>query len=88
MVGQCVNSWCPTPPTLRHNQDGKLFRLDINLGNKAGGDERKTEYIWLCAHCALEVHPTVVVTGNTISVRLAKNPVRVTAANASFQRAN
>ncbi len=70
MVAKCANSWCHTT---RHHDAGKLFRLDINLGNKAGGKERKTEYIWLCAHCAQEMHPKVEVTGDTVTVRLSKN---------------
>ena len=45
MVGKCANSRCPAP---RHHHEGTLFRLDIDLGNKAGGDERQTEYMWLC----------------------------------------
>ncbi len=70
MVAKCANSWCPTT---RHNDAGKLFRLDINLGNRAGGKERKTEYIWLCARCAQQMHPKVEVTGDTVTVRLSKN---------------
>ncbi len=70
MVAKCANSWCHTT---RHHDAGKLFRLDINLGNKAGGKERKTEYIWLCARCAQEMHPKVEVTGDTVTVRLSKN---------------
>ena len=50
MVSKCANSWCSA---IRHNHEGKLFRLDIDLENMAGGDERKTEYIWLCACCVL-----------------------------------
>ncbi len=70
MDSKCANNWCPTP---RHHRGGKLFRLDINLGNKTGGSERKTEYIWLCACCAQKMHPKVEVTGDTIRVRLTKN---------------
>lgn len=84
MVGKCANSWCPTT---RHHHEGKLFRLDINLGNKAGGNELKTEYIWLCARCAQEVHPEVEVTGDTVTLRLSKNatiPV-ANAASSSFR---
>ena len=54
MVSKCANSWCSA---IRHNHEGKLFRLDIDLENMAGGDERKTEYIWLCACCVLKMHP-------------------------------
>ena len=70
MIRKCANNWCLTPPDYH---EGKLFRLDIDLGNRAGGDERKTEYIWLCACCVLRMHPTVMVTGDTVTVRLTKN---------------
>jgi hypothetical protein len=86
MVGKCANSWCPTT---RHRHEGKLFRLDIDLGNKAGGNERKTEYIWLCARCAQEMHPMVEVSGNTVRVRLSKNlPMLVADTAASPGRVN
>jgi hypothetical protein len=75
MVGRCANSSCSAT---RHQHEGKLFRLDINLGNKAGGTERKTEYIWLCAHCSQQMHPKVEVTGNTVTLRLTKSePMRL-----------
>jgi hypothetical protein len=83
MVGKCANNCCAVT---RHPHKGKLFRLDLEIGSNAGGDECKTEYLWLCSRCALEMHPKVVVTGNTISVRLARNPA--TAATASSERLN
>ena len=64
MVGKCANECCLTP---RDPNEGKVFRLDIELGNKAGGNEHKTAYIWLCASCAQKMHPKVQVIGNTIS---------------------
>jgi hypothetical protein len=69
MVRKCANRWCATSP---QHQDGKLFRLDFDLGNMAGGDEQKTEYIWLCAPCAKEMRPKVEVIGNTVTVRLSR----------------
>jgi hypothetical protein len=69
MARKCANSWCPTSP---HHRDGKLFRLDLDLGNKAGGNEQITEYIWLCAPCAQHMRPKVEVTGDTVTVRLSK----------------
>jgi hypothetical protein len=79
MVGKCANSWCPAT---RHHHEGKLFRLDIDLGNKAGETEQKTDYVWLCGHCAQEMHPTVDVTGDTVTVKLSRNvPVRVAVTN-------
>jgi hypothetical protein len=86
MVGKCANSWCPTT---RHNHDGTLFRLDIDLGSKAGKNERRTEYIWLCACCAQVMHPKVEVNGDTIKVLLSKNdPMRGADIGASSARIN
>ncbi len=86
MVSKCVNRWCPA---IRHHHEGKLFRLDIDLGNKAGGSELKTEYIWLCARCAREVHPEVEVCGDTVKLRLSKNDaIQMAETNASSQRVN
>jgi hypothetical protein len=86
MVGKCANSWCPTT---RHHHEGKLFRLEINLGSRTGGDERKTDYLWLCARCALEMHPKVEVTGDTVTVRLTKNdPTRAADTALSSVRVN
>jgi hypothetical protein len=51
-----------------------MFRLDIDLGSKTGrGDERKTEYIWLCASCARIMHPEVEVTEDSVLLRLTQN---------------
>jgi hypothetical protein len=89
MVGKCANSWCPTPRHPRHRHEGKLFRLDINLGTMAGGDERRTEYIWLCDRCAREMHPKVEVNGDTIKVLLSRNdPMRGGDIGASSARIN
>jgi hypothetical protein len=85
MVTKCANSWCFAT---RHDQEGKLFRLDIDLGSKAGGNECKTEYIWLCARCAQEMHPKVEVTENTVTVRLLKNDPMLGDDAASPERVN
>ena len=57
-----------------HRHEGKLFRLDIKLGNKAGGNSHKTEYIWLCAPCAQVMHPKIEVRGDIVRLLLTKNP--------------
>jgi hypothetical protein len=85
MVSKCANSWCPTT---RHPHEGKVFRLDIDLGNMAGGDERKTEYIWLCALCPRVMHPKVEVTGDTVTLRLTKNNPLPASTSAPFARVN
>lgn len=86
MDAKCANSWCLTP---KHQEQGKLFRLDINIGDKAGKSERKTEYVWLCGHCAQIMHPKVEVAGDTITLRLTKNDVSlVPDTDALLKRAN
>ena len=86
MVSKCANKCCLSP---RHPNEGKVFRLDIELGNKSGGNERKTAYIWLCASCAQKLHPKVQVIGNTITLLLSKNdPMRVANIDAAAERVN
>jgi hypothetical protein len=86
MVSKCANSWCPTT---RRRHEGKLFRLDIDLGNMAGKNERKTEYIWLCSPCAQVMHPKVVVSGDTVTLGLVRNPpMQLTSAAAPLARLN
>jgi hypothetical protein len=86
MVGKCANKCCLTP---RHPNEGKVFRLDIDLGNKAGGSEHKTAYIWLCANCATKMHPKVQVIGNTIQLLLSKNdPTRMAETDVAVERVN
>ena len=70
MTGKCANQWCST---LRRPNQGKLFRLDIDLGIRSGGSQRMTEYVWLCGRCAQLMHPKVEFDGDTISLRLTKN---------------
>lgn len=70
MASKCTNPCCTAT---RHRNEGKLFRLDLDLGSITGADEHKTEYMWLCAGCAERMHPRVEVSGNTIKVRLSLN---------------
>ena len=70
MASKCANRWCSTT---RQCHDGKLFRLDIDIGSRTGPDEFKTEYIWLCASCAQVMHPEVEVTKDSVLLRLTKN---------------
>jgi hypothetical protein len=70
METKCANSWCLTP---RLHDQGKLFRLDIEIGSQSGKDERKTEYLWLCGECSQVMHPKVEVSGDTVTLRLTKN---------------
>lgn len=86
MVGKCANKCCLTP---RDHKAGKVFRLDIDLGNKAGGSEHKTAYIWLCASCAEKMHPKVKVIGDTIQLLLSRNdPMRLPEPEVAVERVN
>ena len=68
MSGKCVNGSCSA---VRGHNEGKLFRIDIDIGSNSGGDERRTEYIWLCSHCARTMNPKIEVAGNVLKVRLS-----------------
>jgi hypothetical protein len=72
MVETCANHCCAA---VRRSNQGKLFRLDIDLGSRSGEDEQMTEYIWLCASCAKLMHPKVEVTAESVILRLARNDV-------------
>jgi hypothetical protein len=67
---KCANRWCRAT---RDDDEGKLFRFDLDLGNRAGGNELITEYIWLCTRCAELMHPKVEVSGDTVTLRLTNN---------------
>ncbi len=69
MVGKCANSWCSATP---YNHTGKLFRVEIDVGSKAGKCRRETTDLWLCSRCAAELDVKVEVTGDTVRVRLSK----------------
>jgi len=68
MSGKCINSACSA---IRGPDGGKLFRIDIDIGSNSGGNERKTEYIWLCGRCARTMNPKIEVAGNVLTVRLS-----------------
>ena len=70
MAEKCVNSFCNAT---RQHDEGKLFRLDLDIGSKNGEGERRTEYLWLCPDCAVRMHPKVEVIGSKVTVRLSKN---------------
>jgi hypothetical protein len=70
MTVKCVNRYCSAT---RHHDEGKLFRLDLDLGSKNGGDESMTDYLWLCADCAQRMHPTVEISEDKVTVRLSEN---------------
>jgi hypothetical protein len=67
MLGKCANRLCSS---LRTGDEGKLFRLDIDIANTAGENQCKTAYVWLCDPCARQMSPRVEVAGDTVLVRL------------------
>ena len=85
MAVKCVNHYCTAT---RHHDEGKLFRLDLDLGSRNGGDEQMTDYIWLCTDCAQRMHPTVEVSEDKVTVRLSANlPLPLAEARAARLRA-
>ena len=70
MTGKCANSLC-SAFRYRHGE-GKLFRIDVDLGKKSGEHQWKTAYVWLCSRCAREMYPKIEVAGDAVRVRLAK----------------
>jgi len=85
MASKCANNYCPIT---RHRHEGKMFRLDIVVGNRTGGTQRKIEYVWLCSHCADKMHPKVDVTGDTVTLRLTKNLPAWPEAEGATERVN
>lgn len=69
MSSKCVNRACSA--SFHSSDEGKLFRIDIDIGSNSGGKERKTEYIWLCGRCARTMNPKIEVAGNVLTVRLS-----------------
>jgi hypothetical protein len=68
VVNKCANNSCSA---LHAENEGSLFRLDIDIGNTAGETKRETTYLWLCASCSQQMSPKVTVVGDTIRVGLA-----------------
>ena len=73
MQGKCANRLCSS---LRTADEGKLFRLDLDIGNAAGENQRRTAYVWLCDSCAREMIPRIEVAGDTVLVMLGAKPHR------------
>ena len=69
MIGKCANSWCSATP---HHHQGKLYRVEIDVGSTAGQPRQETADVWLCTRCAAEMDVKVEVVGDTVRVRLAK----------------
>ncbi len=67
LANKCANGSCSA---VRNHDEGKLFRLDIQLADTAGHNELKTMYVWLCPRCARRLNPKVEVSGDTVTVLL------------------
>jgi hypothetical protein len=80
MSGRCANPMCSVP---RLPEEGKLFRLDIEIGNADGTCGTKTAFVWLCGQCSQAMNPKIEVAGNTVKVLLAAHPVMPVAARPS-----
>jgi len=71
MSAKCANPLCRAS---HHWDEGKLFRLDIEIASTAGGTKQKTAFVWLCRRCAQQMNPRVEVTRSKVRVLLATVP--------------
>ncbi len=69
MVARCANPACSS--ACHRPEEGKLFRVDIEIANKAGTTEQNTAYVWLCSRCARVMNPRIEVAGDTVRVLLS-----------------
>jgi hypothetical protein len=65
---KCANSSCSA---CHDSNEGKLFRLDLDIANAAGLVRQEVVFIWLCSRCARRMNPSIEITGNTVRVLLA-----------------
>jgi hypothetical protein len=71
MAARCANPACQA---IRHEDEGKLFRIEVELGDKAGTRKLKTGSLWLCRRCVRKMNPKIEVAGNIVRVLLAAIP--------------
>ncbi len=50
MLSKCVNPTCSA--VFRYLHEGKVFRLERDLGDDSDSHARHFEYFWLCSSCA------------------------------------
>ncbi len=79
VLSKCVNPECAA--IFRYLHEGKVFRLERDIGDDSDRPARNFEYFWLCSSCARFL--TVVYEQNVIQVRpshwqLAPSSVRLT----------
>ncbi len=68
MSNICANPSCSV---LRHPDNGKLFRAEIEISGASEVHQRETAYLWLCDGCARQMKPESEVAGEIIRVLLA-----------------
>jgi len=71
MVTRCENPSCTGSCP---SDEGKLFRLDLEIASMAGATQHHIVFLWLCANCACRMNPRVEVVGDTVRVLLAAAP--------------
>ena len=85
MAEKCANHWCQT---VRQKDDGTLYRFDMAIGSSFRSTENKTEFVWLCDHCAQTLRPKVEVRDRTVTLRLVKRPAAKSGLPRPFAQAN
>jgi hypothetical protein len=70
MSDTCGNPSCSVS---RHAYNGKLFCAEIEISSATEIRQRKTAYVWLCDHCALQMKPDSEVAGDVIRVLISQS---------------
>ncbi len=71
MLSKCVNPGCTA--VFRYLHEGKVFRLERDLGDDSDKHARNFEYFWLCSTCASFL--TVVYEHKEVAVRPSHAPL-------------
>lgn len=71
MSARCANPSCTGSCP---SDEGKLFRLDLEIASIAGATQHKIVFLWLCGNCARRMNPRVEVAEDTVRVLLAAAP--------------
>lgn len=65
---RCANRRCSA---VRRSNEGKLYRLDLEIASLRGGDEHRMEFLWLCEDCATHLRPRVQQRGDSVQILLS-----------------
>jgi hypothetical protein len=67
MDTKCANRFCSSRRVL---EEGKLYRIDLDIADLAGPGKYETFFVWLCDDCALAMVPRLEIAQHCVQVRL------------------